>query len=151
MYKTILHHEFASWNVNMNKRANLILLTPEYHLKNDPWFVIKREDAMAFFRYVKVNKQIYQVICKGIIANESIFAIMLKSQDLLKDVINSPTHATDWIRRRTPNSPYLFRVPCKIDFDFIKNFLKKNKYTMFLRKVDPAFPDKLLIKIMNES
>jgi len=151
MNKSIISYNYVNWNVNMNKRANLRLLSPEFHLKNDPWFVLKREDAIAFFRYVKMNKQIYQTICKGIIANESIFAIMLKSQNLLKDVINAHTHATDWARRRTPNSPYLFKVPCKIDFDFIKNFLKKNKYTMFLRKVDPAFPDNLLIKIMNES
>jgi hypothetical protein len=148
MNKTILGHDFAHWNVNMNKRANLRLLTSNYRLQNDPWFVLKREDAMALFRYVKVNKSIYETICAGIIANESIFAIMLKSQNLLEDVVNAHTHATDWTRRITPNSPYLFKVPCESDLDFIKNFLKKNKYTMFLRKVDPSFPESFLKKII---
>ena len=147
--KSILCNDYAHWNVMLHKRANLRLLTPEFRLKHDPWFVLKREDAMACFHYIKVNRSIYNTVCSGIIANESIFAIMLKSQGLLEGVINGSTHATDWSRMMTPTSPYLFRVPCKQDTVFIKDFLKKNKYTMFLRKVDPLYPDKVVKSFWN--
>ena len=142
--KSVLYNDYAHWNIDIHKRANLRLLTPEFRLKHDPWFTLKREDALACFNYVKVNRLIYNTICSGIIANESIFAIMLKSQGLLEGVINGSTHATDWDRRMTPMSPYLFRVPCKQDIVFIKDFLKKNKFTMFLRKVDPLYPDEVI-------
>ena len=144
MNKTILYNDKAHWNVQMNKRANLRLFSPEFHLKHDPWFTIKREDVLACFKYIKINNSIYRKICNGIIANESIFAIILKACGLLKDVINSPTHIVDWNRRVNPNSPYLFKGGSKMDIDFIKDFLEKNKYTMFLRKVDPLFPDHIL-------
>jgi hypothetical protein len=148
---SILKNGYVHWNVQYKKQANLRLLTPEFHLKNEPWFVLKREDVLACFKYIKVNGKIYNIICNGIIANESIFAIILKSQGLLKDVINESTHAADWSRRITPSSPYLFKGVTSNDIAFIKDFLKKNKYTMFLRKVDPMFPDEIIKNIISNS
>jgi hypothetical protein len=144
MNKSILFNDFVNWNVHMNKRANLRLLTKEFHLKHDPWFTLTREDVFLCLKYVKNNNDIYKKICNGIIANESIFAIILKAFGVLKNVINSHTHAVDWNRRMNPNSPYLFKTGSKMDIDFIKDFLEKNQYTMFLRKVDPLFPDHIL-------
>jgi hypothetical protein len=146
MDKSILGHSYANWNTDFNKRANLRILTPEFRLKNEPWFTLKREDLLACFKYAKVNRIIFNKICNGIIANESIFAIMLKAQGLLEGLINEPTHAVDWSRKMTPTSPYLFRAASSSNKDivFIKDFLKKNKYTMFLRKVDPLYPDTIL-------
>ncbi len=148
-YKSILKNDYAHWNVHHHKRANLRLLTPEYRIKHDPWFVLKREDVLACFNYLKVNRAIYKTICDGIIANESVFAIMLKAQGLLEDVINSSTHATDWDRKTSPTSPYLFNNYTDYDVDFIKNYLEKNKYTMFLRKVGPLFPDEIIKSFWN--
>lgn len=146
--KSILKNSYAEWNVEYKKNANLRLLTHEFRLKHDPWFVLKREDAMACIKYMKVNGSIYRTICNGGLSNESIFAIMLKSQGLLVGVINESSHATDWTRRMTPTSPYLFKYGSNHDVDFIKDSLKKNKYTIFLRKVDPEFPDNILQKFI---
>uniref|UniRef100_A0A6C0KVJ1 Glycosyltransferase n=1 Tax=viral metagenome TaxID=1070528 RepID=A0A6C0KVJ1_9ZZZZ len=147
--KSIMKNNYVHWNVEYKKQANLRLLTPEFHLKNEPWFVLKREDALACFKYIKINGKIYNIICNGVIANESIFAIILKSQGLLENVINESTHASDWVRRVTPTSPYLFKGGTNGDIAFIKDFLLKNKYTMFLRKVDPLFPDEILKKFIS--
>ena len=61
-------------------------------------------------------------------------------------MISSPTHATDWSRMSTATSPHVFKNADKTDITFIEKFLKENKYTMFIRKVDPEFPDEILQK-----
>jgi hypothetical protein len=43
-------------------------------------------------------------------------------------------------------SPHLFKNADKTDIIFIEKFLKENKYTMFIRKVSPEFPDTILKK-----
>jgi hypothetical protein len=43
-------------------------------------------------------------------------------------------------------SPHVFKDACKTDIAFIENFLKENKYTMFIRKVSPEFPDEVIKK-----
>lgn len=146
--KSILSWKQAWWNLQLCKRANLHRLKEEFHLANDPWFVMTREDVKKSIVYSNINKPIYNLICSGKVANESIFAIMLHSTNRLKDVIPAVTHAADWSRMTSTTSPHIFKEGGVDDTNFIVNFLEKNKYTMFLRKVDPGFPDSLLVDII---
>ena len=50
----------------------------------------------------------FSLICKGGIANESIFAIILKYYDQLKYVINENTTIMDLSRMTSPTRPYIF-------------------------------------------
>lgn len=146
--KSIVSWKNAWWNVNFCKRANLCKLKEEYHLANDPWFVMKREDVKKSIVYSKVNNGIFSVICNGEVANESIFAIMLYSFNQLTNVKSQVTHAADWSRMTSATSPHIFKEGNKTDMNFITTFLDKNRYTMFLRKVDSKFPDDKLLDII---
>ena len=145
---TIMNHGPAYWNPSFTKRANIHLLTQEFHLFNTPWFILKRDDAISCILYSKRNIKIYSLINKGNIANESIFAIILKATNKLKDVKNEHTTITDWKRMTSSTSPYLFKNYNNQDIDFINNFKRENKYSIFLRKVDTSFPDDLLRNII---
>ena len=148
--KSIVSWKNAWWNVNFCKRANLCRLKEEYHLANDPWFVMKREDVKKSIVYSNVNNSIFSVICNGEVANESIFAIMLYSFNQLTNVKSQVTHAADWSRMTSATSPHIFKDGNKTDMNFITTFLDKNRYTMFLRKVDSKFPDDKLLDIIYE-
>lgn len=141
--KSIFSWKKAWWNVNFHKRANLRLLKDEYRLANDPWFVMKREDANACLHYYVVNHDVTKLICEGGLANESLFAIMLLHADRLKHVINSVSHITDWSRMATATSPHLFVNANERDIQFIEKSLK-NPYALFIRKISNEFPDKIL-------
>jgi hypothetical protein len=52
----------------------------------------------------------------------------------------------DWFRMSSPTSPHLFKDGSEEDIQFIENFLEKNDFTMFIRKVHPKFPDEILRK-----
>uniref|UniRef100_A0A6C0D8K7 Uncharacterized protein n=1 Tax=viral metagenome TaxID=1070528 RepID=A0A6C0D8K7_9ZZZZ len=151
-FKTIMSWRKAWWNVNFCNRANLKLLKEDFHLANDPWFVIKREDAIRCMNYSKLNTHIYNLICKGDVANESIFAIILYSANQLNNTVkNEVTHAADWSRMSSATSPHVFKEGDKKDIKFIDDFLKKNKYTMFLRKIDKKFPDSIIKKCFEDN
>ena len=94
------------------------------------------------------KKDIVKTICAGGYANESLFAIIFyaSKQLNLTHLISSPTHATDWSRMSSKTSPHLFKNACETDIKFIETFLKENKYTMFIRKVSPEFPDEVIKK-----
>ena len=145
---TIMNHGPAYWNPSFTKRANIHLLTKEFHLFNCPWFILKRDDAIQCILYSKINIKIYSLINRGNIANESIFAIILKATNKLKDVKNEHTTITDWKRMTSSTSPYLFKNNNIQDIEFINKFKRENKYSIFLRKVDPSFPDDLLRHII---
>lgn len=140
----------AWWNTSLVKRANLNYLQPKYHLGNSPWFILNRKDAHRCILYAEKNKQLYDLICRGDVANESIFAIMLYVQNSLKLVKNDDTTATDWSRMMTSTSPYLFKDGNSKDKKFIDDYLKDKKNTMFLRKVDKGFPDNVLLEYIKE-
>jgi hypothetical protein len=146
--KTIMAWKKAWWNVNLHKRANLALLPQEFRLGNDPWFVLKREHILCINKYMNTKKEIVKTICDGGLANESLFVIILYASKQLNktQLISSTTHATDWSRMTTSTSPHLFKNADKTDIIFIEKFLKENKYTMFIRKVSPEFPDTILKK-----
>jgi hypothetical protein len=146
--KSIMGWKPAWWNPELHKRANLRLLAPEFRLANETWFILSKQDINHCLLYSKVNNGIFQLICNGGLANESIFAIILYSMGRLPDVICEITHCVDWNRRSSPTSPHVFKAGTKEDLEYIDQFMKENKYTMFLRKVSPDFPDKILLNYL---
>jgi hypothetical protein len=131
-------------------RANIHLLKQEFLLANSPWFILNRGDAMRCIHYSRTNKDIYSLVCRGNVANETIFSIMLYTQHSLKYVKNEDTTATDWTRIITPTSPHLFIDGDDTDKMLIDKFMKENKYTIFLRKVDKSFPDDVIWDYINK-
>jgi hypothetical protein len=143
--KSIMSWREAWWNINYHKRANLALLPEKYRLANDSWFILKSEDVVRCLTFVKNNSQITNTICKGGLANESLFAIILHSYDELKNnVICSVTHMTDWNRMSSSTSPHLFKKGDETDIKFIEESLKENKFAVFIRKISPEFPDEII-------
>lgn len=140
----------AWWNVHHLKRANLQYLLPQYHLANCPWFILTKDHAIKCILYSEKNAKIYHLICSGIVANESVFAIMLYCQDSLEDVKNEDTTATDWTRMTSATSPYVFTCDSPINRQFIDKNLTENKNTIFLRKVDKNFPDSVLLEYITD-
>lgn len=145
--KSIMSWRNAWWNVNFHKRSNLAQLPKEYHLGNEPWFVLKRENVFHIINFMSKNQDLTKLICSGGLANESLFAIILcccKQLEPNGPVISAITHLTDWDRMSSFTSPHLFKDANKIDIKFIDNGLDKNKYAMFIRKIAPEFPDDVL-------
>jgi len=142
--KSIISWRYAWWNTTYHKRANLALLPQEYRLANDPWFVLKREDALKCWSFIHNNSKITKIVCSGGLANESLFSIILYINKQLDNVICSATHVTDWSRMASPTSPHIFKDANAIDLKFIENELSKNKNVMFIRKIASVFPDEVL-------
>ena len=149
--KSIMTYKPIWWNPFLVNRANLLRLKPEYHLGNNPWFILSRDAVTKCLLYQKKNFLIYHVICSGSIANESIFAIMLSSQNILNNnhVINKEVFATDWKNMDSPTSPHTFRKGNTEEICFIED-KKREKYIMFLRKVGCEFPDDVLKNYISE-
>jgi hypothetical protein len=141
---SIFRWKRAWWNVFLNNRANLRHLTGEFHLGHDPWFVLKREDALVCVRFASSGNVMYKRVCDGGLANESVFAIILHGLKRLENVKNEISHATDWEKMSSPTSPYVFKHGTAEEIQFIKTTLDKNNYAMFLRKVNSSFPDEIL-------
>ena len=134
------------WNVQLQKRANLDLLPENLRLANDPYFILKREDVHICFKFTHSKMNIFKTICDGGLANESLFAIILSISNRLADsnVKKYVTHLTDWSRMATPTSPYLFKDGSSRDIKFIKDGLKENQFSIFIRKISREFPDDIL-------
>jgi hypothetical protein len=162
-HQSILQWREAWWNIDFHKRANLALFTKEFQLGHTPWFVLTKKDALNCLLYKQAKKNVYSIICKGGLANESIFAIILKTFDRLdgsgdggengENVINAPSTLIDWSRMTSSTSPYVFKYENDIhttyhNINWILGEKKKNKHAMFLRKVDPSFPDDILEKMI---
>ena len=141
------------WNVTLQKRANLNLLPEDFHLGNDPWFIMKREDVVLFMHFIQNQRKMYDLVCKGGLANESIFAIILQSYKKLNNhlnIKNKITHLADWDRVSSPTSPYIFKDGTEENINWIQTSIEKNQFAMFLRKVSPDFPDDVLIDFINK-
>jgi hypothetical protein len=138
------------WNIEIHSRANLKYLNKEYHLSNEPWFTLSRNHVHKCLLFLSKKNDIYQQICKGGLANESIFAIILQTFKELTNpwtLINTSRTITDWSKMSNATSPHMFEGN-KEDIQFILNELKQNKYAMFLRKISPNFPDNILSDII---
>jgi hypothetical protein len=142
----------AWWNLKYDKRANTRLFPKEYQIGNDPWFVLKRENVNQIIEFIDTEKFLTDIICEGGLANESLFAIIFYIYKEISDkgpsngVISDATHITDWTRRTSSTSPYLFKHGTAADLQFIDDELKKKPYTMFIRKIASEFPDEILRK-----
>jgi hypothetical protein len=146
--KSILNWKRAWWNIHFHKRANLARIPEKYWLGNDPWFIMKRENVIQCLEFIRTNNKLTQVICSGGLANESLFAIVLKGfgqlEPNLKNVICATTHIADWSRMTSTTSPHIFKDANERDIRFIEENLKRNDYLMFIRKVAPEFSNDLL-------
>jgi hypothetical protein len=148
---SIMNWSNVWWNVYLQKRANLALLPKKYHLANDPYFVLKREDVKYCFQFTHSQSLLYKTICDGGLANESLFAIIFSVFNKLNKIKKGVTHITDWSRMTSPTSPYLFINGSHKDIQFIENNLQQHKYAMFIRKISPDFPDEIIFRFMNKS
>ena len=140
----------AYWNIDIHCRANLKYFNKEYHLANDPWFILSRDHVHKSILFVVKKNDIYQKVCKGGLANESLFAIILQTFNELTNtikLINESSTISDWKRMSNATSPHLFEGN-KEDEEFIIQELKLNKYAIFLRKISPNFPNHLLKDII---
>jgi hypothetical protein len=145
--KSIFSWRKAWWNPRFHKRANLALLPEEFHLANDPWFTLKREDVAVTLSYIKKKTNLLRIISVGGLANESLFAIILYACGKLKNVINKASHATDWDRMASSTSPHIFQQGDSQDIHCFEKFLNndiKEIYSMFIRKIAPEFPDTII-------
>jgi hypothetical protein len=145
--KSIISWKKSWWNIDFHKRANLAMLPKEFHLANDPWFVLKRENVLQIVSFVNVKKEMTKIICAGGLANESLFAIILycyKELESSDKVISAITHITDWSRMTSATSPHIFKDANEKDIKFIDTELEKNKFSMFIRKISPEFPNEIL-------
>jgi hypothetical protein len=151
--KSIMGWRRAWWNISFHKRANLALLPSEYHLGNEPWFTLKREHALQIIQYMNNNKELVKTICSGGLANESLFAIILKSCKQLDNgsIINSNTHLTDWNRMSSFTSPHVFKEGNALDLKFIGDNLERNSHALFIRKIAYEFPDAILQKYIYQN
>lgn len=148
---SIMNWSNVWWNVYLQKRANLALLPKKYHLANDPYFVLKREDVKYCFQFTHSQSLLYKTICDGGLANESLFAIIFSVFNKLNKIKKCVTHITDWSRMTSPTSPYVFINGSHKDIQFIENNLQQHKYAMFIRKISPDFPDEIIFRFMNKS
>jgi hypothetical protein len=141
----------AYWNIELHQRANLKYLSSEYWLANDPWFTLTRSHVQKFLLFLTMKNTIYNRINAGGLANESMFAIVLKTFNEIsndKTHINESSTVSDWSRMSSPTSPYLFIDANEENKNMIQSLIKKNKYAMFLRKVHKKFPDECILEII---
>jgi uncharacterized protein YlbG (UPF0298 family) len=76
---------------------------------------------------------------------------MLYSCNKVKEVLPFVTHAANWTKMSSATSPYVFQYGNDEEVAWVTSFLEKNKYALFLRKVDPSFPDHMLRNIIYTS
>ena len=151
--KSIIRWKKPWWNVQLKKRANLHHLPEDFQLGHEPWFIIKKEDLKLCLHFIENQRKMFNFICKGILANESIFAIILQSYKKLNNhlnIKNKITHLADWDRVSSPTSPYIFKDGTEENINWIQTSIEKNQFAMFLRKVSPDFPDDVLIDFINK-
>lgn len=141
--KSILNWKLPYWNIYFHPRANLKLLPSSLHLAHDPWFTLCRRDVKYCMQFIMKYKDIYSKVCAGGLANESIFAIILKMYGVLDDpqcVVNSSNTIMDWTRMSSSTSPYIFTGGPR-DIQYILNKKSTMNNVMFARKVSKEFSD----------
>jgi hypothetical protein len=138
-----MKYDFISWNPLYINRANLKYIPSRYHLCNNPWFTLCREHVVRCKLFYLEQKSLYSLICKGVVANESIFAIILHKE---KNIINRESYIVDWKRMESPTSPYTFRDKYVLYDSLLIKKTIKDKNIMFIRKIGKEFPDEILNK-----
>ena len=144
--KSIFQWGNCNWNVQFHSRANLRQLPTTFHLSNDPWFILSRTHVFDCLHFCRTRRAMFEQICRGGLANESIFAIiLLKLYKREKEIIHASSHITDWTRMSSATSPYVFEKGSSEEIAYIQEARKKNPYAIFLRKVATRFPDSFLL------
>jgi len=154
-YLFFKHHNFsllswkpAWWNPFFHKRGNLAKLPKELWLANDPWFILTRESVSQVMDFIDHEKTLTRVICDGGLANETLFAVIFKYNQLLdykySNIKSVVTHIADWRRMSSGTSPHVFKNVVAEDKQFIERELERNECCVFIRKVAPEFPDDFL-------
>jgi len=138
----------AWWNPRFHKRANLRHFSQDFHLGNEPWFILNKEDLKMCFHFIETQRPTFDLICKGGLANESIFAMIFHFYKKLPQMNSNITHLTDWSRMDSATSPHMFKDGDEKDVEFITEQLDEQPFAMFLRKVSPKFPDEILMKFI---
>jgi hypothetical protein len=138
---SIMKYNFIHWNPLFTNRANLKYIPSQYHLCNNPWFTLCREHVVRCKLFYLEQNSLYYFICKGAVANESIFAIILHKE---KNIINSESYIVDWKRMESPTSPYTFRDKYVLYDSTLIEKAKKEEHIMFIRKIGKEFPDEIL-------
>ena len=147
--RTLLSWTKAWWSPQIQTRANLKHLPYKYHLANAPWFVMTRNHVELFVLFSKTQYNLYSLVCQGGVANESVFAILFAFYNRLDpanadSVVNAETTLANWENMSSPTSPYVFEKGDAYETRFIEDRRNKHPHLLFLRKIDPAFPDALL-------
>ena len=135
------------WPIQFHRRAHLRSLPAHCRLGHDPWFVLTRDDVACCLAFRRQQPTLYRHICRGGLANESLFAIALHLGRRLAGVRNERTTAVDWSRRTSATSPHVFRHDkdhLPRDVAFVQHCLQEHPNVLFLRKVAPDYPDTLL-------
>lgn len=150
--KSIMTHKPIWWNPSYVHRANLNSFKKEQQLANNPWFILSRDATSKCLSYRRAHNTIYNLICRGNIANESIFAMIFHYYNMLNReyIINEDVVATDWTHMDSPTSPYSFHKGNAEEIQFIEKSVKK-KYTIFLRKVSSDFSDEIIYNYLKLS
>jgi hypothetical protein len=149
-HQSILGWKPCSWNVSFHTRANLRYLPKSLHLTNDPWFVLCRSHVQDCLTFCQSQRRLFQLICQGGLANESLFAIILFLNGKLTntdEVINAHSHICDWSRMSSKTSPYVFQEDTPENRFFLQNIKLSHPYRMFLRKVARTFPEEIIRSI----
>lgn len=163
--KTILRSSAIGWNPQFHRRANLRLFPRTMHVSHDPWFTLTRTHVLKIVKYIMnpITRTLYQTVCAGGLANETVFAVMLGIQwnsekrcvviprdpDGNETIINTSATVADWSRRASATSPFTFSgTPSDLDKTIILRLLADNPYAMFLRKTDSSFNVAAILRIV---
>jgi len=153
--KSVFSWAKAWWNPERDKRANLSKIPKEFWLANDPWFTLTRRNVLQIAHFVQTKQEIVNLINSGGLANETLFAVIFYMYKEIGDhgendvnkkdgVICMRSHLADWARSSSSTSPHVFKNGDKKDIAYIEKNLNENPYAMFIRKVAPEFPDKVM-------
>ena len=140
----------AWWNPSFHKRGNLTNLPKELWLGHDPWFVLTRANVKQIIHFANIRPSITKTISNSELANETLFAVIfylykeLEPNNIKSHIICSSSHIVDWNRQSTKTSPHVFKHSNEEDIIFINKELERNKFSIFIRKVDPIFSDNIL-------
>ncbi len=146
--KSLFGWRRAWWDIRVHTRANLAKLPPAYHLGHEPWFVLSRADAEAVLTFVRTQSDLVDLIDRGGLANETLFAVALAQQGKLAGVANVVSTATDWTRRSSATSPHVFVhtggrdiVADRQEVELLARTVRNHPACLFVRKIDASFPD----------
>lgn len=154
---SIIDIQRATWNVHLHRRANLRMFPPKFRLQNSPWFILTRSHVRICIDFMNIYTHTFFTICKGGLANESIFAIMLLVGGVFNPNIPNTTHINtsstiaNWHKRTSPTSPYVFTSFSENELQFINKHINTNKYFVFLRKVSQSVGDDAILSIINHN